>query len=825
MAFSMTRLLVCALFWAGWAQAQPSSRWTVFPASGTDQYGIDFSATSIQAYGPYLYLSNQNSSWHRGVWYDSRSQTFSDRAPEVLAVASTSANSDRVLISGSTLFYGQPCFSMDSRARCVISQDLATGSITGFDNGPANMYASRSTANVSALLQIGNDLYVGGWFTQAGPQSALQPTRSIARWDGQQWNALRGGITGSDHPRVTFMGHISGRLIVAGSFEAAGGLPARRMAWFDLQAREWNTFPIEPDGFISQMNVHAPYVYVAGDFALRGLPGGDATNVRLARLDTRTMAWEVMPAIADTSPFRILALHVDDTQVLIGGEFSSVSGVAARNIARWNGVVWEAVGAGTNAPIEALHVQDGYIYAGGNFTEAGGLPIRGAARFNTGSGVWEPLEVVQPRVGLYTGTVLALSPSPGSLVAGGELPVNGPSPARHLVQAFPPDADLIALAGGVGIQGDTSRVRAMVRDGKYLFVGGKFTHAGGQPGFSNLARLDTETGAWHPLGGGVLGEVFALLRDGEHLIVGGSFSRAGTVETRNISRFHLPTETWHAYRDGAFSAVHALAKHNGNLVIGGAFTVVDWQSANRIARWDGSDWQPLGSGLSGTVMALFAHGADLYVGGEFTSAGGSPASRVARWDGQAWHALGQGVSARVRALFVTSEDVFVGGDFTRAGSSSTSSGLETQGIARFNRSSSQWDAMEGGIGPVFALAGWGPNLYVGGSFSGGIARWDAGYLTSSPNETPIAHIQVGAPYPNPSRSPIVHLPFSTTQLGEVRVALFDVLGRKVHEVAPAVYPAGTHAVDIGTERLPAGTYLIRLQSGDGVFTQTWTRLP
>ena len=57
-------------------------------------------------------------------------------------------------------------------------------------------------------------------------------------------------------------------------------------------------------------------------------------------------------------------------------------------------------------------------------------------------------------------------------------------------------------------------------------------------------------------------------------------------------------------------------------------------AANYIARWDGGEWQPLGSGLDDWAIALAA-GVDgsLYVGGAFTAAGGKPSSRIARWTG------------------------------------------------------------------------------------------------------------------------------------------------------------------------------------------------
>jgi hypothetical protein len=81
--------------------------------------------------------------------------------------------------------------------------------------------------------------------------------------------------------------------------------------------------------------------------------------------------------------------------------------------------------------------------------------------------------------------------------------------------------------------------------------------------------------------------------------------------------------------------VYALAVGpDGSLYAGGAFTRANWVVVNRIARWDGSQWHPLGSGLDGYGYAL-AVGPDgaLVVGGSFNTAGGKPSARTARWTG------------------------------------------------------------------------------------------------------------------------------------------------------------------------------------------------
>jgi hypothetical protein len=163
------------------------------------------------------------------------------------------------------------------------------------------------------------------------------------------------------------------------------------------------------------------------------------------------------------------------------------------------------------------------------------------------------------------------------------------------------------------------------------------------------------------------------------------------------------------------------------LVVGGGFSVVGDTAVSRIAAWDGTIWQPLGTGVNGAVYALTTWNGDLIAGGWFSTAGGTPAANIARWNGANWQPLGSGMNGYVCALTVFNGDLIAGGTFTIAG------GVSAQNVARWNGS---WQSLGTGIvAPpamgVLALATYGGSLIVGGQFStaGGvsassIARWD-----------------------------------------------------------------------------------------------------
>jgi hypothetical protein len=85
------------------------------------------------------------------------------------------------------------------------------------------------------------------------------------------------------------------------------------------------------------------------------------------------------------------------------------------------------------------------------------------------------------------------------------------------------------------------------------------------------------------------------------------------------------------------SEVDALTVYNGELIAGGYFTTAGGVSANNIARWNGTTWQPLGTGMGGDshprVSALMVYNDELIAGGYFTTAGGNVSANWARWRG------------------------------------------------------------------------------------------------------------------------------------------------------------------------------------------------
>lgn len=175
--------------------------------------------------------------------------------------------------------------------------------------------------------------------------------------------------------------------------------------------------------------------------------------------------------------------------------------------------------------------------------------------------------------------------------------------------------------------------------------------------------------------------------------------------------------------------VDALALDSaGNLYVGGRFTTAGGVPCNYIAKWDGTNWSPLGDGFNLRVTCLVVDRDDnLYAGGPFTNSGAQYLpGHVVKWDGTAWSTVGDGPNADL----VTSLAIDNGGNLYATGRYITATGSVVYHLARWNGAS--WSDMgpatTTGIGSVLATTQ--GRVYAAGGRPGTIIWW-LGY--ESPN--------------------------------------------------------------------------------------------
>ena len=176
------------------------------------------------------------------------------------------------------------------------------------------------------------------------------------------------------------------------------------------------------------------------------------------------------------------------------------------------------------------------------------------------------------------------------------------------------------------------------------------------------------------MGLGASGPVLSLVTAGASVYAGGSFDRmlGAAPETSRIARWD--GSAWQPLGDGitgSYDEVRSIAVAGSDVYAGGAFTAFgpDRAEAKNVARWDGSAWHALGAGADGPVNALVMAGGELYAGGDFLSLGAVLTNRLAAWNGTAWTKVGTGADAAVRALAAPPDGqrLFAGGIFSKIG--------------------------------------------------------------------------------------------------------------------------------------------------------------
>jgi len=593
---------------------------------------------------------------------------------------------------------------------------------------------------VYAIAISGNDVYVGGSFTNAG---GVTGANYIARWDGTSWNALGTGITGGFFPAVYAIAISGNDVYVGGSFTNAGGVTgANNIARWD--GTQWHAVGVANaiSGPVYAIAISGTDVYVGGSFTnAGGVPG--ANNI--ARWDGANNTWNLVGGASAINNF-VNTIAISGTDVYVGGNFTSAGSVSGADyIARWDGTTWSGLLSGTfgiSNTVNTIAISGTDVYVGGNFTNAGNVP--GAdyiARWNSASNTWNLVGAANA----INAAVRDIKFSGSDVYIGGNFTNAGGNNANdYLIRwtgsAFvPPGSETTGPLNGT--------VSAVVVSGTEVYVGGNFTNAGNVPGADYIARWNGTT--WSGLLSGTFGignTVNTIAISGTDVYVGGNFTNAGGVTGADyIARWN--GTTWSGLLSGTFgisNTVNTIAISGTDVYVGGFFSNAGGVTgADYIARWNGTTWSGLLSGtfgISSTVNTIAISGTDVYVGGAFTNAGGVPgANNIARWNGTTWSGLlsgTSGINGPVNTIAISGTDVYVGGNFTGAGGVTGANY-----IARWNSANNTWNlvgAANAVNNAVRAIKVSGSDVYIGGDFTnaGGnsaadyLVRWDGAQWTA-----------------------------------------------------------------------------------------------
>ncbi len=645
---------------------------------------------------------------------------------------------------------------------------IAADSIAQWDGrawAPLGIPDDGTTATAYAMHQFpagaGNPVYFGGGFEHVRLDGETHAVRGIGAWDGANWSPVEAGLSSgglSSRAVLALQGFNDGsgeKLFLGGQFAGTVGRPLNHVARYTDDG--WESF--DTDGLPNTVRSAVYFddgtgsaLYVGGWFKSAG---GDAA-CGVAKWDgTRWVP--VGDNLAGNQRVFSLAVFDDGSgpALYAAGEFDVAGNPGVcRNVARWNGTVWEPLDVGI-------------------FTHSGGR-VNKLLVFDPGTG--PALYAVLNRLYRWTGTtwvdasgVLTGSitdiclydpdssgPEPAWLATVGNFTRTGTNGLATNVATWD-GTRWYALGSGIGTGATTIGV---FDDGsgvpKIVVAGNALREAGGQP-VSKIAIWNRAS--WSPMGTGIQSnssqsiDTITTFDDGNGpaLYVGGVFAMAGGLQVDRIARWD--GTAW-SRPPGVIGGVYSLRILDGpsgpEFIACGGFSSASGLAAPNVIAWDESGWHLLADGLNAGVSAFAVFDPDgagaappeLYAGGSFAASGPHAVSGIARWTGSGWAPVGGAIGGSSSASVVTfalfddgtGEALYAGGGFSTAG------GVPAVSLARWNGSA--WSAVgsgprrdDGSFGSISRLFvhddGGGPALYAAGRFASmdgvpasNIARWN-----------------------------------------------------------------------------------------------------
>lgn len=463
----------------------------------------------------------------------------------------------------------RPVAGMGAHAVHSLSEwqgQLAVGGRFGIDSGSIQNLALWDGSNwagvhpfppytVTLTFGTADGLFAAGTFEHIGGM----PVGGIARFDGQAWSSLDGGLSAPPNAALIFQGqlHVGGPLLTAGLDRyfpdrelpgvAVGGL-AR------LDGERWEPFTAGRGIERGVWGVESigRELYVFGN--LHGAGTAPYLPSRLMRLGST--GWVELPGLERSVVSGVAAY---DRGLVVWGSLDIAALPDEQSLARWDGQTWSRLGPGVDGGVGAVLVQGPDLLVAGAFSSTAdrSTPLNRVARWDgerwhdLGQGlgpVASAYRLERWRGGLVAATSggirwykgkrwlaldrpglplrpLDLEVHDGQLVAGGRPP--------NSVQVFDPELQRWNPLG-TGLPVD-ARVEALLTTPAGLFAAGNLGQHAGRS-FGALARWDGV--GWSPVGGSQAGTAKDLAWHQNSLVVAGDVVAPDGTVSRGVARWY-----------------------------------------------------------------------------------------------------------------------------------------------------------------------------------------------------------------------------------------------------------------------------------------------
>jgi len=546
---------------------------------------------------------------------------------------------------------------------------------------------------IRSVAVSGDYIYAEGGFSRVGGKFA----RGLARWDGEHWQPMTGGICPSQEelPEASYYCILydvaaSGERVYMSSRYKLKGSEEEKVGLIVWDGREWSeAFEWLNTGLTGTSNMIAvgDDVYLAGYFEFEEVEGVRERINGIIKWDGQT--WEVVGNMPFSLNTRIKWLAVAHGYLYATGSFfSSINETEIpTNLARWDGQIWETVGTMQISNVTNLQALDGDIYLSGLVRDAQGDAMNevGIAMWNGTSWIFfdesgvsgSAFSVAKINADLYIQGTFRGEPL-GRQAAwdfnvikwdnGAWTPVTGIGQNTFLaMQGIVGWDDELIIVGEQSIEvldgtrfrsldspndGFNNPVLDMVADNGRLYVAGRFNTVGNE---SSIGMAEWDGSRWFPYESTFNGWITHVAASNGVVYAAGNTPRLPYASEVNgqpldaIAVFDgdrwepLPGLFRHTPQDAVGDGwITSIEVFEDKLYVGGSFEQVDDVEALGIAVWDGAEWAGLGSEYNFDRQVLSMEYADgaLYVGGRFEAGPNAPGNSIAKWDGGSWSAVG-----------------------------------------------------------------------------------------------------------------------------------------------------------------------------------------
>ncbi|MFT3685589.1 MAG: hypothetical protein QM783_11780 [Phycisphaerales bacterium] len=483
---------------------------------------------------------------------------------------------------------------------------------------------------ISQTVQGPDGLYFLGDFTSIGGVAATR----IARFDGTTFypvGTLTPGFAGP--PTITF----DNGVLYATS---RSGMTNGRYGLFKLDGGNWAAIPGSP----TRLNGLTAF---NGSIYGEENPGSSILGHQWWRWDGT--AWSVATTF---DPTGTVAPFGDPTSTLVldGVMYfgtDTVPGWDSPRAGRWDGVTWRAMGGGVESVtigsrFNAIQQWRGELYIGGGrqFITSTGEVVPTLAKWTTTG--WQKADVPLPPQDFVDSMA----------VWKGQLLLNHAPSDQSQLPAYAPATRGLDRWDGEHLRPMTSGVFSRYPTASF----GPFLIHNGRVYAKNPSLSYWDESCWINV---TREELFSCMIEYRGaIVIGGNFTDLdlGRVQANHVAMYD--GATWRPLGSGVNNNVNSFTTYQGQLIAFGRFSQAGGQSANGIARWNGSRWEgipttgiaPLSTGTFQFTAGMEYNG-ELYVTCPGTFNGSTPVAMVLRWNGVQWNLLGGDAPAITPSVF------------------------------------------------------------------------------------------------------------------------------------------------------------------------------